>query len=98
MLPGRNIRMPQPIPPIGPLLVVSAETGSGLAPDAPPPYRRRFSHMAAVFNLNHPAHTVHWHFFTMSVSNIIVIAVMLIVFVAAILIPFPRHKQTRDAS
>ena len=54
--------------------------------------------MAAVFNLNHPAHYVHWHFFQMSVSNIIVIVLMLIVFVAAILIPFPRHKQTRDAS
>jgi hypothetical protein len=24
------------------------------------------SSMAAIFNLNHPAHTLHWHFFTMS--------------------------------
>jgi hypothetical protein len=46
---------------------------------------------AAIFNLNHPAHTVHWHFFTMSVSNVIVIVLMLVVFAVAILAPFPRH-------
>jgi hypothetical protein len=28
---------------------------------------------AAIFNLNHPANTVRWHFFTMSVSNVVVI-------------------------
>ncbi|MDQ6779027.1 MAG: hypothetical protein M3071_23015 [Actinomycetota bacterium] len=47
--------------------------------------------IAALFNLNHPAHAVHWHFFFMSVSNVIVVAVMLIVFAVAILAPFPRH-------
>ncbi len=45
--------------------------------------------MAAVFNLNHPASTVHWHFFSMSVSNVVVIVVMLVVFVLAVLAPFP---------
>jgi hypothetical protein len=59
---------------------------------------RRFAAMAAVFNLNHPAHYVHWHFFQMSVSNVIVIVVMLIVFAAAILIPFPRAKRLGDGS
>jgi hypothetical protein len=48
---------------------------------------------AAIFNLNHPAHTVHWHFFQMSVSNIVVILLMLIVFVIAILAPFPRQHR-----
>ena len=47
--------------------------------------------MAAIFNLNDPAHTVHWHFFTMSVSNVVVIVVMLVVFTVAILAPFPSH-------
>ena len=48
--------------------------------------------MAAVFNLNHHASYVHWHFFQMSVSNVLVIACMFAVFFAAILIPFPgRH-------
>jgi hypothetical protein len=45
--------------------------------------------VAAIFNLNHPANTVHWHFFLMSVSNVVVIVAMLIVFVLAILVPFP---------
>ena len=49
--------------------------------------------MAAVFNLNHPAHVVTWHFFSMSVANLIVIAVMLIVFVLAIVLPFPAGKK-----
>jgi hypothetical protein len=55
--------------------------------------------MGAVFNLNNPAHVVHWHFFQMSVSNIIVICVMLLVFVLAILLPFPgaaRRQAARD--
>jgi hypothetical protein len=47
--------------------------------------------MAAIFNLNHPAHTVHWHFFQMSVANVVVIVLMLIVFALAISAPFPRH-------
>jgi hypothetical protein len=52
----------------------------------------RMPPIAAIFNLNHPAHTVHWHFFTMSVSNIIVIIVMLVVFALAIAVPFPGHR------
>ncbi len=47
---------------------------------------------AAIFNLNHPAHTVHWHFFTMSVSNVIVIVLMLVVFTLAVLLPFPGRR------
>jgi hypothetical protein len=47
--------------------------------------------MAVIFNLNHPSNTVHWHFFSMSVANVVVIVVMLIVFAAAIVVPFPGH-------
>ena len=46
----------------------------------------------AVFSLNHPAKYVHWHFFQMSVANIVVILLMIAVFVAAILLPFPRRR------
>jgi hypothetical protein len=49
--------------------------------------------MAAIFNLNHPANTVHWHFISLSVSNVIVIVLMFAVFAAAILIPFPGHRS-----
>ncbi|HEY2282928.1 MAG TPA: hypothetical protein VGH60_05180 [Solirubrobacteraceae bacterium] len=54
--------------------------------------------MAAIFNLNHHATYVHWHFITLSLSNVIVIAVMFVVFFAAILAPFPRHGETGSAS
>ena len=47
--------------------------------------------MAAIFNLNHHASYVHWHFFQLSVSNLVVIVLMIAVFVAAILLPFPRR-------
>jgi hypothetical protein len=54
--------------------------------------------MAAVFNLNHHANYVHWHFFQMSVSNIVVIIAMIIVFLVAILAPFPTHGSGADSS
>jgi hypothetical protein len=53
---------------------------------------------AAIFNLNHPAHYVHWHFIDVSVSNIIVIVLMLVVFAAAILAPFPGHRAKGGSS
>jgi hypothetical protein len=52
----------------------------------------------AVYNLNHPAHVVHWHFFQMSVSNIVVIALMLAVFALAIALPFPGAARRRGGA
>ena len=54
--------------------------------------------MGAVFNLNHPAHVVHWHFFVMSVPNVVVIVLMLAVFVVAILLPFPGAARRRGSA
>jgi hypothetical protein len=51
--------------------------------------------MAAIFNLNHPAHMVHWHFFQMSVANIVVIVAMLVLFGVAIALPFPGASRRR---
>jgi hypothetical protein len=45
--------------------------------------------MGAVFDLNSPAHVVHWHFIELTVSNVVVIGVMLVVFALAIALPFP---------
>jgi hypothetical protein len=45
--------------------------------------------LGAVFNLNHPAHVVHWHFISLPLANVIVVGVMLVVFFAAILLPVP---------
>jgi len=52
--------------------------------------------MAAIFNLNHRATYLHWHFIDLSLSNILVIAAMVAVFAAAILIPFPSHRRTGE--
>jgi hypothetical protein len=54
--------------------------------------------MAAIINLNHAPHIVHWHFISLSVPNVIVIAVMLVVFALAILLPFPKHSGDRGPS
>jgi hypothetical protein len=48
--------------------------------------------MAAVFNLNHHATYLHWHFIDLSLTNVLVVAAMLAVFVLAILLPFPHPK------
>ncbi len=51
--------------------------------------------LAAIFNLNHPAHTVDWEFIHLSVSNVVVIVLMVIVFVLAIVLPFPGAARRR---
>ncbi|HUB75259.1 MAG TPA: hypothetical protein VL979_14645 [Solirubrobacteraceae bacterium] len=53
--------------------------------------------LGAVFNLNHPAHVVEWHFISLSVANVVVIGLMLVVFVVAIALPFPGAAR-RDAA
>lgn len=53
--------------------------------------------LGAVLNLNHPAHTVDWHFIHLSVSNVVVIGVMLAVFVLAIVLPFPGAARRANA-
>jgi hypothetical protein len=52
----------------------------------------------AIVNLNHAAHTVHWHFFAMTVSNVVVIVLTLVVFAVALLAPFPGHARQGESS
>jgi len=49
--------------------------------------------LAAIFDLNGNPGFVHWHFFQMSVPNLIVIILMLVVFGAALLAPFPGSRR-----
>jgi len=49
--------------------------------------------LGALFNLNHRARLVHWHFFQMSVSNVVVLLLMIAVFVLAIVLPFPGRGE-----
>jgi len=53
--------------------------------------------LAAVFNLDHPAHTVDWSFIHLSVANVVVIGLMFVVFGMAIMLPFPGAAG-RDAA
>jgi hypothetical protein len=47
--------------------------------------------LGSLIDLNRPGHYLHWGFIQLSVANAILILVMVLVFVAAILIPFRRH-------
>jgi hypothetical protein len=49
--------------------------------------------LAALFDLSHPARYLHWHFFQMSVANVVVILLMIAVFAVAILIPVPKRER-----
>ena len=48
--------------------------------------------LGAVVDLSRRPHYVHWHFFQMSVTNLLVIVLMIVVFLAAILLPFPHRR------
>jgi hypothetical protein len=50
--------------------------------------------LGALVDLHGPAHVVHWHFFQMSVANVVVIVLMLVVFALAILLPFPGSRRS----
>jgi hypothetical protein len=49
--------------------------------------------IGAIVNLNGPAHYVHWHFFLMSVPNLVVIVLMLIVFAVALFLRAPGARR-----
>jgi hypothetical protein len=41
-------------------------------------------------NLNHQGHYLHWGFVQISAANIVMIALIGVVFVAALFLPFPK--------
>jgi hypothetical protein len=49
--------------------------------------------LAAVVNLDSPGQYLHWSIFTVSVANLVLIAVMVVIFGAALLVPFPGHAD-----
>src|SRR6266487_953304 len=49
-------------------------------------------------NLNTPGHYLTWSFIDISVANLIVIAVMIVIFGAALLIPFPHARRPAAAA
>ena len=54
--------------------------------------------LGTVVNLNSPGHFLHWSIFTVSVANLVVIAVMVVIFGAALLVRFPGHHGDAPAA
>jgi hypothetical protein len=51
--------------------------------------------VGAILNLNGTPHYVHWHFFDMSVANVVVIVLMFVVFALAVYLRAPGAKRPR---
>jgi hypothetical protein len=49
-------------------------------------------------NLNQPGSSLHWSIFTVSVANLVLIAVMVVIFEAALLLPFPKGHRIEPAA
>jgi hypothetical protein len=47
-------------------------------------------------NLNQPGSYLHWSIFNVSVANLVLIAVMVVIFGAALLLPFPKGTVNRS--
>ena len=52
--------------------------------------------LAALINLNGSGHYLHWGFIEISAANLTVILLMIVVFVLALLLPFPRRKGRNE--
>jgi hypothetical protein len=49
--------------------------------------------LSAPVNLNHSGHYLHWGVIQISVANLVVILLMIAIFIAAILLPFPKDND-----
>lgn len=47
--------------------------------------------------MDQPAQYFHWGFILISLPNLILIGVMFLLFIIALVAPFPGHTQRRDA-
>jgi Cytochrome b(N-terminal)/b6/petB len=50
-------------------------------------------HVPAAIDLNQPGSYLHWNVFTVSVANLVLIAVMVAIFGVALLLPFPGRRR-----
>jgi hypothetical protein len=48
--------------------------------------------VASAVNLNKPPYYIHWGVIQLSLANLIVIALMLVVFALALIVPFPKGR------
>jgi len=56
--------------------------------------RTTLSTISAI-NLNHPGRYVHWGVIQISVANLVLILLMVVIFAAAILLPFPGTRRRK---
>jgi len=49
--------------------------------------------VGSIINLTHQGHYIHWGVVQLSVANLVVIGLMIVVFVLAVMIPFPRDRH-----
>jgi hypothetical protein len=49
--------------------------------------------LATPVNLDHPGHYLNWGVIQISVANLVVIALMVVVFLLAVLLPFPKGRR-----
>ena len=54
--------------------------------------------VGSLVDLNRPDHYFHWSFVSISLANLIIIAIMLVIFGLAIILPFPKAKLFREKS
>ena len=54
--------------------------------------------ISAPVDLNHPGHYLHWGVIQISVANLVIVALMIVLFVAAVLLPFPKDRPSQQAS
>lgn len=59
------------------------------------PLGARAGQLATVVNLNGAGRYIHFGVVQISFANLIVIAVMIVLLLAAIVLPFPRHEPRR---
>lgn len=50
-------------------------------------------YFAAPVDLDHPGHYLDWGVIQISVANLVVIGLMLLVFVLALVLPFPKGRR-----
>jgi hypothetical protein len=52
--------------------------------------------LASAVNLNSPGKYLHWSIFNVSVANLALIAVMVVIFGLALIVPFPGHRKAAE--
>ena len=54
----------------------------------------QFAPRVLAVGLNGTGYYIHWRFFQISLANLIVIVLMIVVFILALLLPFPRGRDS----